>query len=146
MTPVVGGLGPHSGRYNSMASVGNPATILLVDDDEAIRRFVRHILQQQGFRVIEACDGAEALKVASAYAEPVELLLTDVIMPKLNGLVLAQRLLQERPGMFVLYMSGYVEKSLLLVTHPESILLQKPFTPDALIAAVRQILASQEQQ
>ena len=67
-------------------------------------------------------------------------------MPKLNGLVLAQRLLQERPGMFVLYMSGYVEKSLLLATHPQSIFLQKPLTPDALIAAVRQILASQEQQ
>src|SRR5260370_12311962 len=71
MAPVVGGLGPHSGRYNSMASVGNPATILLVDDDEAIRRFVRHILQQQGFRVIEACDGAAALKAASTSPPPV---------------------------------------------------------------------------
>jgi two-component system cell cycle sensor histidine kinase/response regulator CckA len=129
-----------------MASVGNPVTILLVDDDEAIRNYVRPILQQQGFHVIEASDGAEALKVASAYAEPVDLLLTDVIMPNVNGLVLTQRLLLERPGMGVLYMSGYVEKSLLLATHPESILIQKPFTPDALIAAVRQILATQEQQ
>jgi DNA-binding NtrC family response regulator len=129
-----------------MASFGNPATILLVDDDEAIRRFVRRILQQQGFHVIEACDGADALKVASVYAEPVNLLLTDVIMPKVNGLVLTQRLLQDRPGIGVLYMSGHVEKSMLLATHPESILIQKPFTPDALIAAVRQILASQKQQ
>jgi len=74
--------------------------------------------------------------------------LTDVIMPKVNGLVLAQLLSQERqrPGIGVLYMSGYVEQSMLLAKHPESILLQKPFTPDALIAAVRQILASQEQQ
>ena len=107
MAPAVGGLGPHSGRYNSMASAGNPATILLVDDDEAIRSYVRPILQQQGFHVIEASDGAEALKVASAYAEPVDVLLTDVIMPKVNGLVLTQRLLQERPGIGVLYMSGY---------------------------------------
>jgi len=129
-----------------MASTGNPATILLVDDDEALRRFVRRILMQQGFHVIEASDGAEALEVASAYAEPVDLLLTDVIMPKVNGLVLAQRLLQKRPGIGVLYMSGYVEKSMLLAKHPESILLQKPFTPDALIAAVRQVLASEEQQ
>jgi two-component system cell cycle sensor histidine kinase/response regulator CckA len=136
----------HSDRYNSMASVGNPFTILLVDDDEAIRRLIQRILQQQGFHVIEASDGAEALKVASAYAEPVDLLLTDVIMPKVNGLVLAQLLSQERPGIGVLYMSGYVEQSMLLQKHPESILLQKPFTPDALIAAVRQILASQEQQ
>ena len=129
-----------------MASTGNPATILLVDDDEALRRFVRRILMQQGFHVIEASDGAEALEVASAYAEPVDLLLTDVIMPKVNGLVLAQRLRQERPGIGVLYMSGYVERSMLLAKHPESILLQKPFTPDALIAAVRQVLASEEQQ
>jgi len=129
-----------------MASVGNPATILLVDDDEAIRRLIQRILQQQGFHVIEASDGAEALKVVSAYAEPVDLLLTDVIMPKVNGLMVAQLLSQERPGIGVLYMSGYVEQSMLLAKHPESILLQKPFTPDALIAAVRQILASQEQQ
>jgi DNA-binding NtrC family response regulator len=129
-----------------MASVGNPVIILLVDDDEAIRSYVRPILQQQGFYVIEASDGAEALKVASEYADPVDLLLTDVIMPKVNGLVLAQRLLQERPGIGVLYMSGHVEKSMLLATHPESILIQKPFTPEALIAAVRQILASQKQQ
>jgi two-component system, cell cycle sensor histidine kinase and response regulator CckA len=129
-----------------MASVGNPATILVVDDDEALRRLARRILMQQGFHVIEASDGAEALGVVSSYAEPVDLLLTDVIMPKLNGLVLAQRLLQERPGIRVLYMSGYVEKSMLLAKYSELILLQKPFTPVALIAAVRQVLASEEQQ
>jgi two-component system, cell cycle sensor histidine kinase and response regulator CckA len=117
-----------------------------VDDDEALRRLARLILMQQGFHVIEASDGAEALEVVSAYAEPVDLLLTDVIMPKVNGLVLAQRLLQERPGIRVLYMSGYVEKSILLAKYSELILLQKPFTPVALIAAVRQVLASEEQQ
>ena len=129
-----------------MTCVGNPATILLVDDDEALRRFVQRTLIQQGFHTIEASDGAEALEVASAFADPIDLLLTDVIMPKVNGLVLTQRLLQDRPGIGVLYMSGHVEKSMLLATHPESILIQKPFTPDALIAAVRQILASQKQQ
>ena len=92
--------------------------------------------------MIEAADGAEALEVASAYADPVHLLLTDVIMPKINGLVLAERLLQERPDISVLYMSGYVERSMLLAKRPESILLQKPFTPDSLIEAVRQVLAS----
>ena len=132
-------------RHNSMASVGNPATILLVDDDEAIRGFTRRILIQQGFHVIEASDGAEALEVASVYAQPIDLLLTDVIMPKVNGLLLAQQLLQERPAVRVLYMSGYVEKSLLVAKHPESILLQKPFTPQTLIAAVRQVFASEEQ-
>ena len=129
-----------------MVSVGNPATILLVDDDAAVRRFARRILTQQGFHVIEAADGAEALDVASAYADPVHLLLTDVIMPKVNGLVLAERLLRKRPDISVLYMSGYVEGSMLLAKRPESILLQKPFTPNGLIEAVRQVLASKEQQ
>jgi two-component system, cell cycle sensor histidine kinase and response regulator CckA len=129
-----------------MASVGNRATILLVDDDEALRRFVWRILLEQGFHVIQASDGAEALEAASAYDQTIDLVLTDVIMPKVNGLALARGLLQERPGIRVLYMSGYVEKSMLLAKHPESILLQKPFTPDALIAAVRQVLASEEQQ
>src|SRR4029077_1111819 len=104
-----------------MQSAGNPATILLVDDDEALRRFVRRILLQQGFQVIEASDGVEALAVAAACGQPVELLLTDVIMPKLNGLALAQALSKERPGVRVLYMSGYMEKSMLLGKHPESI-------------------------
>ena len=128
-----------------MTPVGNTATILSVDDDEAVRRFTRRVLMQQGFHVIEAGDGAEALEVASAYVQPIDLLLTDVIMPKVNGLVLAQELLQERPGIRVLYMSGYVEKSILLAKHPESILIQKPFTPETLIAAVRQVFASEEQ-
>jgi DNA-binding NtrC family response regulator len=129
-----------------MPSLGNPATILLVDDDEVLRRLARRILMDQGFHVIEAADGAEPLEVVSAYAEPVDLLLTDVIMPKVNELVLAQRLLQERPGGRVLYMSGYVEKSMLLARDSELMLLQKPFTPVALIAAVRHALASEEQQ
>ena len=131
-------------RHNSMASVGNPATILLVDDDEAVRGFTRRILIQQGFHVIEASDGAEALEVASVYAQPIDLLLTDVIMAKVNGLMLAQGMLQEQPGIRVLYMSGYVEKSLLASKYPESMLLQKPFTPQTLIAAVRQVFASEE--
>jgi two-component system, cell cycle sensor histidine kinase and response regulator CckA len=129
-----------------MTSAGNLASVLLVDDDEGLRRFVLRILLQEGFRVIEASDGAEALEVAAAHAGPIDLLLTDVIMPKVNGLVLAQRLLKERPGIRVLYMSGFVEGSMLLAKHPELIILHKPFTSAALIAAVRQILASKEQE
>jgi two-component system cell cycle sensor histidine kinase/response regulator CckA len=128
-----------------MESVETSATILLVEDDASLRRFVRRLLSDQAFRVIEASDGAEALEIASTYPGQIDLLLTDVIMPKVNGLMLAQRLLDERPGVSVLYMSGYVESSMLLAKHPESILLQKPFTADALMAAVRQVLASREQ-
>jgi YesN/AraC family two-component response regulator len=66
-------------------------------------------------------------------------------MPRLNGLALAQALLEERPGVRVLYMSGYMEKSMMLGKHPESILLQKPFTPETLITALRRIFASEDQ-
>jgi len=123
-----------------MASAANPVTILLVDDDDFLRRFIRHVLTGEGFQVIEAGDGAEALKAASAYAGPIHLLLTDVIMPRINGLLLAERLLRDRPDTRVLYLSGYVESSMLLAKRPGSVLLQKPCTPDCLIAAVRHVL------
>jgi CheY-like chemotaxis protein len=79
-----------------MTSGDIPTTILLVDDDAGVRRLVRQILIRHQFHVIEAPDGTEALEVASTYPDRIHLLLTDVIMPKVNGLVLAERLLQER--------------------------------------------------
>lgn|SRR5215475_11061047 len=127
-----------------MESGETSATILLVDDDADVRRLARSLLTEEGFEVIEASNGAEALEVASAYSRPIDLLLTDMIMPRLNGLLLAERLLQERTGIRVLYMSGYVERSIMLARHPEAILLQKPFTRSALIAAARQALAAKE--
>ncbi len=126
-----------------MTAVEN-LTVLLVDDDDILRAFVRRILIANGYQVIEAANGAEALEVAVAHDGPVHLLLTDIIMPKINGLVLAERILEERPNVSVLFMSGYVEGSLLMAKHPQSILLQKPFTPDSLIKGVRQVLASGE--
>jgi two-component system, cell cycle sensor histidine kinase and response regulator CckA len=126
-------------------SASSPAIILLVDDDEALRTLVRRILMEKGFQVIEAADGEAALQIAGGYPQPIDLLLTDLIMPKVNGLVLAERLSRERPGIGVLYMSGYVEKAMLIAKHPESSFLQKPFTPTALIAAVRRTLASKEE-
>src|SRR5215813_13300966 len=124
-----------------MAPVENPATILLVDDDDALRQFVRRILIQQEFQVIDAADGAEALKIVSTYAHRIHLLLTDVTMPKVNGLLLAERLLQWRPDISVIYISGYVEQSVLLAKRPESVVLLKPFTSSSLITAVRRVLA-----
>jgi ActR/RegA family two-component response regulator len=84
----------------------------LVDDDESLRRLARYILSDHGYHVIEASDGAEALKIASAHPGSIDLLLTDVIMPKLDGIVLADRILQHRPGMAVLFTSEYVESAL----------------------------------
>jgi CheY-like chemotaxis protein len=100
-----------------MDFAANPATILLVDDDESVRRLVRQVLVKDGFRVLEAADGAQALQVAAGYDHSLDLLLTDVMMPNVNGLVLAERLSLERPGIRVLYMSGHVEMTMLIAKH-----------------------------
>jgi two-component system cell cycle sensor histidine kinase/response regulator CckA len=114
---------------------------LLVDDDASVRRLVHRILTEDGYHIIEAFDGSDALEGASAYDGPIHLLLTDVIMPKVNGLILAERLVQERPGIAVLYMSGYVESTLLAAKWPEMVLLRKPFNAEQLLCCVREALA-----
>src|SRR5260370_15749776 len=106
---MFGGLEPQRWDNEYMASIGNPVTILLIDDDEPIRCLVRDVLTDHRYQVIEARDGAEGLDFASAHEGPIHLLLTDIIMPKLNGLVLAERLAQLRPETAVLLMSGYVD-------------------------------------
>src|ERR1044071_1526973 len=90
------------------------ATVLLVDDDVAVRGFVSRILKEQGYDILEAGDGAEALELASTHPGHIDLLLTDVIMPRVNGYVLATRMLQEHSPLAVLYMSGYMESSMLV--------------------------------
>jgi len=120
-----------------------PATILLVDDDKAVRGFVRRILSEAGYQILEAGDGMEALDLASAHAGPIDLLLTDVIMPGLNGFALATQLVQTLPNVAVLYMSGYMEAILLSAKDPQAVLLQKPFSSEQLLSAVRNSLASQ---
>ncbi len=127
-----------------MPSVDGPITILVVDDEHSIRSFVCRILTASGYHVIEAADGAEALAVGVAHDGPVHLLLTDIIMPKINGLILAERLSQARPELSVLYVSGFVERSILAAKYPDCIVLQKPFTPEVLIDAVQQSLARAE--
>jgi DNA-binding NtrC family response regulator len=90
--------------------------------------------------VIEARNGAEALEVAAAHTGHIDLLLTDVIMPKLNGVLLAEQMLQHQRGMAVLFMSGYVEGALLSANHPNVVLIPKPFTVDRLLEGVRAAL------
>ncbi len=117
-------------------------TILLVEDEENLRRLARQSLETQGYRVIDAPDGATAIKVSQAHQGPIHLLLTDVIMPGMNGRELANQLSPTRPEMRVLYMSGYTENH---IGHNGTLdegitLLQKPFTLPALKAKVREVL------
>jgi CheY-like chemotaxis protein len=117
-------------------------TVLLVEDEAKLRGLARQSLEGQGYTVIEAGDGIEAMQQAQGHRGPIHLLLTDVIMPGMNGRELAGQLAPRRPEMRVLYMSGYTENA---IGHngmlDEGInLLQKPFTLAAMKAKVREVL------
>jgi CheY-like chemotaxis protein len=120
-------------------------TILVVDDNAEIRRYVREILEGQGYHILEAPDGAEALEIAQPEGPAIDLVLTDLIMPRLNGVKLARCLGELRPQTPVLYMSGYVESGLLAAKYPDALLLQKPFTPSRLVAAVEKVMDDHRQ-
>ncbi len=117
-------------------------TILLVEDEANLRYLARQYLEKQGYKVIEAADGAVAMQIAVAHEAVIHLLLTDVIMPGMNGRELAQRISEIRPNVKVLYMSGYTEN---VIGHngmlePDVRLLQKPFNLRDLRTAVREVL------
>jgi two-component system cell cycle sensor histidine kinase/response regulator CckA len=113
-------------------------TVLLAEDDEAVRDFVAFVLGKLGYRVLQAGDGVEALGVAAAYGEPIHLLLSDVVMPLMDGHELARRLVEERPGLKVIHMSGYpgdsVERS------GGGPVLPKPFEHEELARWIRRTL------
>jgi two-component system, cell cycle sensor histidine kinase and response regulator CckA len=119
-------------------------TILLVEDDEAVRGLTRRVLEQYGYRVLPAADGEGALALSRSDPELIHLLLTDVVMPGMNGPQLADRLRAERPGIRVMLMSGYAADSLegRHAVGPDSAFLQKPFSPEALIRRVQHALDS----
>jgi len=130
-------------------------TILLAEDEDGVRDLTREILQMHGYVVLEARNAIEALAVAEQHAEPIHLLVTDVVMPQMSGRELADRLMPLRTEMRVLFMSGYLDSTLASVAHvygehgrvellgPGTHLLRKPFTKDQLANAVEQALAFQ---
>jgi two-component system cell cycle sensor histidine kinase/response regulator CckA len=119
-------------------------TVLVVEDQDGIRDIVRESLRRNGYKVLIAVDGNEALQMASAYPDPIHLLVTDLVMPNIGGRELAQRLMPLRPRMKVLFMSGYSEHSALDSENeemdPSATILQKPFSLDALARNVRRVL------
>jgi hypothetical protein len=117
-------------------------TILLVEDDEMVRTLVRETMESKGYRVLEASDPLEAHVVASSYRGVIQLLITDVIMPKASGPKLAKQLLRISPHLKVLYMSGHTDRAILKrgVRRKEVAFLPKPFTPAELITKVREVL------
>jgi PAS domain S-box-containing protein len=117
-------------------------TVLVAEDEAAVRGLVRVVLESAGYRVLEACDGREALEVSKAHEGEVHLLVSDVIMPGMNGRDLSRSLRRVRPGLRVLFTSGYtdsvvVQPGLLM---PGTSFLQKPFAPATLLEVVRDLL------
>jgi signal transduction histidine kinase len=116
-------------------------TILLAEDDEQVRQVARGILERSGYRVLESKNPGEALQVAARHTGSIQLLLTDVVMPQMNGRQLAERLAPLRPDMKVLYMSGYTEDVFRRgILEPGIALVEKPLTPELLARRVREIL------
>ncbi len=117
-------------------------TILLVEDADALRKLVQSLLEQSGYRVFAAESGVEALRTMEGIRGPIDLLLTDVVMPGMNGRALAENLLLLRPRTKVLYMSGYTQSAVAQhgVLETGTYLLQKPFTEEAMLQKVRQVL------
>jgi two-component system, cell cycle sensor histidine kinase and response regulator CckA len=116
--------------------------VLLVEDETGLRGLVRHILAKQRYRVLEAANGEEALSVLESTAEPVDLLLTDVVMPRVSGASLARILLAKNPKLRVVFMSGYPHDELSKEPDFEQLrhYLQKPFTPQMLLDKLRDAL------
>ena len=123
-------------------AAGGQETILLVEDEEGVRKFVRGMLEKQGYTVLVAQNTEDALAIAAEKKDSIDLLLTDVIMPRMNGTELAERIYTLKPGINVLFMSGYTDRAMRLQDRlaNHAAFIQKPFTPNALAQKVREIL------
>jgi len=119
-------------------------TILLVEDEAAVRNLVVRVLSAKGYRVLEARDVPHAIEIASEHPSPIDMLLSDVVMPGMNGPDLAKVIAPKRPGISVLYMSGFASRlsAELGATDPNVAILSKPFTPESLARGVRERLDS----
>ena len=125
-----------------MGPEGKGGTILLVEDSDVVRDVVARMLEDGGLTVLRASGGEEALALARGADAPIDLLLTDIVMPKVSGVELADRMERERPGMRILFMTGYAEEVVvsegILGKHRECI--GKPFTQEQITKRVRELL------
>ena len=117
-------------------------TILLVEDDEAVRSVAWRALVRFGYQIVAASGGEKAIEMATSFDEPIDLLLTDIMMPGMNGVEVASAVSRLRPGISVLFMSGYADPELVRqgLVEPDTHFLQKPFTPYELAERIRHIL------
>jgi CheY-like chemotaxis protein len=121
-------------------------TILLVEDEELVRTLTARVLAQYGYRVVEASNGGEAFLICEQHEGDIDLMITDIVMPRLSGRDLARRLGALREDMKVLFMSGYTESMTPLqdVLGSNKPFIEKPFTPSGLATKVREVLQTRE--
>ncbi len=119
-------------------------TILLVEDEDWVRSLARHVLQQSGYKILEARHGQEALRLWQQAKDEVQLMVTDMVMPEMNGSDLARQLLRQRPNLKVIIMSGYTDRDLFdsELLEQGAAFLQKPFLPKALSSKVHELLCA----
>ena len=117
-------------------------TVLLVEDEEPLRKVVIELLAQIGYHVLSAANGKDAMRVAEAYREKIHLLITDVLMPEIDGPELARQLCAARPALKVIYISGYTDTSLAPegVLPAGTVLVTKPFSVRVLSSKMREVL------
>jgi len=123
-------------------SAAGSETLLLVEDEEGVRKLLTHVLTKRGYNVIAACDGEEALEIFERRGSEIHLVLTDMVMPRMGGRTLGARLRDARPDVKIIYMSGYTDDVLVRTgaLGPGMSFLQKPFRPEVLAAKVRETL------
>ena len=128
-------------KLNTRSTTG-AETLLMVEDESSVRELVHELLVRQGYTVLVAGHGEEALAVAARHTGTIDLLITDVVMPGMSGGELANRFLRERPGVRVLYISGYSDDAIVRygVSQADSAFLQKPFSYESFVAKVREVL------
>ena len=133
----------NAGRRSSDATHGWE-TVLLVEDEDAVRALAREVLRRHGYVVLEARHGVDALRMAERHPDDIHLMITDLVMPHMGGRDLVERLAAVRPKMKVLFMSGYTDHALMhRDLTPGTAFLQKPFTPEAFARKVRSVLDRQ---
>ncbi len=136
---------PDAGRSGAPASLAQSArggeTVLIVEDEDAVRTLASDVLRRHGYLVLEAGQGLEALRIAERHQDPIHLMITDLVMPHMSGRDLAERFANVRPHMKVIFTSGYTEQAVVpRDVAPGAAFLEKPFSPADLARTVRAVL------
>jgi two-component system cell cycle sensor histidine kinase/response regulator CckA len=128
----------------SLLDMESKGSVLLVEDDDQVRSFISRLLTNNGYRVFEAQTGAEGLAIAESEIKNIDLLLSDMLLPELSGFDLAQKTLELKPDMKVLFMTGYVEGDIVqrCISELGATFLDKPFQPNTLLSRVREAISS----